>query len=160
MWIVIGFAALGFLIGNLVGLTASSVVTPLLGLLFTFVGGTVLSLIHKIGDEDRRIAGASIIAISVCCLAGIYLGILTTENRWLSPRSSVSRPAVSSTGAPEAARRDYYLRAALSGEVDQIDRKKQAGTIKTEDAYEQIYRLAVKYEEQLRLISHENRDSR
>lgn len=137
MWIISGLAALGFLIGNLVGLTASSVVTPLLGLLFAFAGGSVLGLLHKINDRDRQIAGASLLALSIFCLGGMYLGILTTQYRWLSPPASKSE-------ALERGRR-----TVREGEAERIDGARLAG-IKTQDAYELLYRLALKYEEHFR----------
>lgn len=70
MWIVIGFAALGFLIGNLVGLTAHSVVTSVLTLIFAFTGGSIIAFLGKLTLDDRRVAGQAICCLSLCCVLG------------------------------------------------------------------------------------------
>jgi hypothetical protein len=92
MWLIVAFAALGLLIGNLVGLTAQSVVSSLLGLLFAFVGGSVLVFLEKLTPEIRKLAGQSILALSVSCLIGTYVGIVVSEWQLLSPKRTV-KPA-------------------------------------------------------------------
>jgi len=152
MWIVVGFAALGFLIGNLVALTSESAVNPLISLLFVFVGGSVLGFLHKLNDKDRTIAGASVLSLSLCCLGGVYIGIWTNQHRWLSPSTALAAPtAAKSTSADTGAVRppDYYLRAASGSDADLIDRVKQRGEMKADDAYERMYQLARAYEQRL-----------
>jgi hypothetical protein len=139
MWIVIGFAALGLLIGNLVGLTSESAVNPLLSLLFVFVGGSVLGFLHKLDSNDRAIAGGSVLSLSVCCLVGVYFAIWTNQHRWLSPT-----PA-SSTQANPSQTDQSYLRSASMIEADLIDRQKEQGAIGLDEAYAQMYRLVRKY---------------
>jgi len=142
MWIILGLAALGFLIGNLVGLTASSVVTPLLGLLFAFVGGSVLGLFHKLDERDRILAGRGVLALSLLCLVGTWTGILTNEHRWLSPARANIPENVGSGGSVQT-KAAPYLRSAQIDAINQIDRKKETGGLTAEQAYEQLYRLAL-----------------
>jgi len=136
MWIPFGFGALGLLIGSLVALTAESVVSSTLSLLFTFVGGSIIVVLHKLGPDDRKLAGASIFAMSACCLIALYLGIFTTQYRLLSPRVSLAR-----SGTKEV---DFhYLRSAKQERANQIDTMRQQKQITPDDAYEQMYRLAL-----------------
>src|SRR6266404_185421 len=86
-WITLGYAALGFLVGNLVGLPSHSVVTGLLSLLFAFGGSSILVFISKVGLEDRAVAGKCIFALSLACLFGTYTGIMVSEWRLLTPPS-------------------------------------------------------------------------
>ena len=144
MWIVIGFAALGLLIGNLVGLTSESAVNPLLSLLFVFVGGSVLGFLHKLDANDRAIAGGSVLSLSVCCLVGVYFAIWTNQHRWLSPKTAGATQA-SATQANATQTDQPYLRSAAVNEADLIDRRKEQGVIKPDEAYEQMYRLVRKY---------------
>jgi hypothetical protein len=141
MWIVIGFAALGLLIGNLVGLTSESTVSSLISLLFVFVGGSILALLHKLSAKDRVIAGASVLSLSVCCLIGIYVGILVNQHHWLSPLNIKGTPVTTRQMDDR-----FYLRAAPVGRAHEIDQEKQQGRVKADDAYERMYGLAQYYE--------------
>jgi len=74
MWVIVGRFLLGLLVGNLVGMTAESVATPLLGLLFAFIAGSVIALLGKLPPEDRRLAGQCIAALSLGCLSARTAG--------------------------------------------------------------------------------------
>src|SRR5688500_11854820 len=86
MWLIVAFSMLGLLVGNLVGLSATSVVTPLLGLLFAFAGSSVIAFLHKLTQQDRKVASYAMTALSVACLVGIYSGVLVNEYRLLTPK--------------------------------------------------------------------------
>lgn len=132
---IVAFSALGFLIGNLVGLTAESVVSAVVPLLFAFGGGTAIGFFHKLEGESRRAASVAILAISVACLGGVYLGIATSEYQWLTPEHR--RAERVTAGIAET----KYLRAYLVAEADQIDQLKVTGALTAEQAYEALYKL-------------------
>jgi hypothetical protein len=169
MWIVLSFLALGFLIGNIVGMTAQSVVTSLLGLLFAFAGGSVLTFIHKLDAGERRLAGQAVLALSLACVGGLYTGIFVSEHRLLSPKpastavqampspatglaaqpqpapgdqkntAKADRENVSRTSIPSAANK-YLLRIDMK-EVDAIDHMRGAGDLSADEAYNLLYKL-------------------
>src|SRR5215469_8320878 len=85
LWFVLGFGALGLLIGNLVGMTSESAVTPVMGLVFAFAGSSILALLHKISHEDRQLAGKAIFVLCAFCLLGVFLGIVVDERKLLTP---------------------------------------------------------------------------
>ncbi len=61
MWMILGFAALGLLIGNLIGMTSEGVIGELISLLFVFVGGSLMAFLHKLTPADRRLAGGALL---------------------------------------------------------------------------------------------------
>jgi len=64
MWYFMAFATLGFLIGQLAGMTASSVTSTLLGLLFAFGGGTA-SIVAQTDALRQRVANRELTKESV-----------------------------------------------------------------------------------------------
>ena len=64
MWHFMAFATLGFLIGQLAGMTASSVTSTLLGLLFAFGGGTA-SIVARTDALRQRVANRELTKESV-----------------------------------------------------------------------------------------------
>ena len=145
MWIIFGFLALGLLVGNLIGLTAESVVTPVLGLLFAFGGGSIIAFIGKFSPEDRRLAGQAILALSVACLVGVYSGIGISEWQILSPpeRAQLNDSAPS----PRASIADKkYLRSALIKSANAIDTQLTMDVISFDEAYKQLFKLVKKLE--------------
>jgi len=166
MWIVLGFLSLGFLVGNIVGMTAQSVVTSLLGLLFAFAGGSVLSIMHKLDVADRNAAGQAVMALSLSCLLGIYSGIFVSEHRLLSPavpatstKSEMMQRNVEATPTsqsqetkqqvqgkegtiPSAANK--YLLSLSVDEIDQIDQLRTSGKISSDEAYKRLHNLVMR----------------
>jgi len=145
MWITLGFLALGFLIGNLVGMTATSVVTSLLGLLFAFAGGSVITVMHRLNAVDRNVAGKALAALSLACVVGIYSGVYVCEHRLLSPppKPGVSNttdhaasPVANSENASPAANK--YVMAEIVSETQAIDQQLAARQIKPEEAYRRL----------------------
>jgi hypothetical protein len=135
--ILFGFASLGFLIGNLIGLSAESTLGVILPLLFAFGGGSAVAFLHKLEPGDRRMAGAAITALSLFCLIGAYTGILVSEHQLLSPASSESRETLSVADRK-------YLRAIDARQVDLIDARYKARELTAAEAYEALYELASK----------------
>jgi hypothetical protein len=149
MWIVVGFASLGLLIGTMTGMSSESVVKSLISLLFVFVGGSVLALLHRLTPHDRNIAGGAIFGMSLGCLLGLYSGIFVSEHRVLTPGTAASETADVRSG-PKTARsangeedghRYFYLRASMMSKANAIDIQKKAG-LSVEEAYEQMYQVA------------------
>ncbi len=143
MWNIIAFAALGFLVGNLAGLTASSVTTSLLSLLFAFGGGSVIAVIQKLDQEHRRLAAQAICALSVACLIGLYASILVCEWQILSPRNGgLSEALQTSRGSlRDSIASRKYLRDHIVDPARAIDMQYKNGTLTCEEAYEQLYSL-------------------
>lgn len=166
MWIVLGFLALGFLIGNIVGMTAQSVVTSLLGLLFAFAGGSVLSLMHKLDVADRKAAGQAILSLSLSCLLGLYIGIVVSERRLLSPAVSATaiqaqamqrnnaatptsqpaepKPQVQNKESLIPSAANKYLLSLPVSDIDQIDELREAGKISPDEAYKRLHDLVMR----------------
>ena len=74
-WLIIGQSLFGLLIGALVGLSISPVVSTVLGLLFAFIGGSLLVLLKGKSDSELELIGKSITALSLFMILGVILGI-------------------------------------------------------------------------------------
>lgn len=131
---IFAFACLGFLIGNLVGLSAESTLSVVLPLLFAFGGGSALAFLHKLQPSDRRLAAAAVAALSLSCLLGTYGGIMVSEYQILSPTRG---DPVSSSAVVDR----KYLRTVDISVVQLIDQRYKAAEYTAERAYEEIYRL-------------------
>lgn len=86
----IAFVSLGFLVGNIAGMSASPVAATVIASVFTLAGGSALALFQKLQEADIKRASQSIAAFSVSCLFGLYVGILVTEYQLLSPTNQQS----------------------------------------------------------------------
>ena len=130
----IAFFMLGFLIGNLVGMSAESVIATLMPLLFAFGGGSAIGFLHKVDEASRKVAFTAILTLSVGCLAGTYLGVAVSEYQLLSPTS---------VGVEERAAivDSKYLRSYLISEADQIDQLYASDVLSPQRAYERLYAL-------------------
>jgi hypothetical protein len=141
MWLAMSFVALGFLIGNLIGLTAASVVASVLGLLFAFLGGSVIALLRRLSADDRRAAGQALCGLSTGCLAGLYVGILVSERQLLSAgqhRLSAARNT-DSTRSPAVVELKY-LRSDIVKRIDAIDLQYTTQSLSCPEAYSQLLR--------------------
>jgi hypothetical protein len=148
MWLILAFASLGFLIGNLVGMTASSVVVPIAGLLFAFVGGSAIGFLHKVDAHTRTLASKAILSLCLSCFVGVYLGVAVSEYQLLTPgRNKAVQASVKSAGKPilDAAdslgTRKYYLRADVISSLDDIDDRYVNHHLSAEEAYQQLHTL-------------------
>jgi hypothetical protein len=133
--ITFAFVCLGFLIGNLVGLSTDGVTRALLPLLFAFGGGSAVAFMQKVQPDDRRRAAAAIVALSLSCLVGVYSGIVVAEYQWLSPDSEKALAERVSVGSQK------YLKEYLISPAKAIDTKLSSGELTAEQAYDQLYRL-------------------
>ena len=117
---IFAFACLGFVIGNLVGLSAESTLSVVLPLLFAFGGGSAVAFLHKLPPSERRLAAAAVVTLSLSCLIGVYTGIVVSEHQLLSPSidDSDDRTAVADR---------KYLRRIDIEEVQRIDQAYKTG---------------------------------
>ncbi|MGF7181451.1 hypothetical protein [Tunturiibacter psychrotolerans] len=66
-------------------MTAESVVSQLIGLLFAVMGGSILVTLKNLSADERRTAGGLLTALCLGTLIGATSGILAVQYRWLSP---------------------------------------------------------------------------
>jgi hypothetical protein len=135
--VVIAFVCLGFLIGNLVGLSAQSTVAIILPLLFAFGGGSAIAFLPKLDAKDREQAAAAVMAMSLSCLVGVYSGILVSEYQILSPKNSPSRSRAGSIAEMK------YLRGATMDKIVAIDQQFRTHTLTAVQALEQLHELVL-----------------
>lgn len=132
---LVSFLMLGFLIGNLAGLSAEGIVRDLLPLLFAFGGGSAVGLMNKLDERAKRTAYQAIFALSLSCLLGAYTGILVSEYQILTPESRRE------TRRELSIEQSKYLRSQLMSEADQIDQMFSTGVLTQDKAYEALYDL-------------------
>ena len=137
-WVVGAVVVLGFLVGQIVGMTSASVTTSIIGLLFTFAGGTAIGLLHKLTPEQRRLAAMAIAILSFSCTVGIYTGIVVTEHHLLSPKPEPGAPPA----APGERDSNTYLRNQYLKESEQIDQQYRTKVITAETAVKQLVEMA------------------
>jgi hypothetical protein len=137
---VVGFAAFvcfGIFIGTLIGLTADSVVSGFLPILFAFGGGSIIALMGTLQGDDRRTAFIAVGALSIGGLLGVYSSVYIAEYQILTPseyRFRLSPPA--DTSVDIAARR--YLREIVVPEIDLIDQQVRSGLREKAQAYDDL----------------------
>lgn len=132
---VLAFASLGFLVGNIVGMTASSVVNQLIALLFAFIGGTAIALVRKLDKNQLRLASIAISSVCISCLLGVYLGVIVTQYQLLSPSKSNSVASVDNSNlATEYRSPQPYLRNNLIKSCQFINQQLQKGNLTSEEA--------------------------
>lgn len=150
---ILAFLLLGLLVGNLIGLSAQSIVVPFLGLVFALAGGSLIAFLEKLTGPDRILAANALAAFCAAALVGAYFGIFASEWQLLSPErphSAKSTPtptssparslAQTSTPRPEIADRKYLRRSEVNA-IQEIDRQVQANRVSKSDAYEDLFQL-------------------
>jgi hypothetical protein len=138
---ILAFLFLGFLIGNLVGLSADGAVKAILPLLFAFGGCSAVGLFHKLEDRYRKIAYQLIFTLSISCLIGTYTGIIVSEYRLLS-----SKNGQTSVAANDSRKNKYLFVNKAISKADAIDQLLAAKKLKIEDAYKELYDIITQLE--------------
>lgn len=133
--VFLAFACLGFLVGNLIGLSAESTLGVVMPLLFAFGGGSALAFLHQISEANRRTAAKAVVSLTLACLVGTYAGIVVSERQWLTPVE------LRSTGGSIEDRK--VLRSLAIAEVDLIDTRYKLGEISAADAYERLHKVVI-----------------
>ena len=77
-WLIAGHIVFGLVIGLLTGMSQTPMVSTVLPLLFTFAGGSVVTLSVATGrtDEHRQLLGQQLVTFGGSTALGVYLGIL------------------------------------------------------------------------------------
>lgn len=91
-WFLIGQSFFGVLIGFMVGLSISPVVSTVLGLMFAFIGGSLFVLIKGRSEDELAFIGKSITALSLFIMLGVVIGIITRTNDVLEPDDTQHPP--------------------------------------------------------------------
>lgn len=133
-YIIFAFSSLGLLIGNLIGLTAESVVSAFLPLLLAFVGGSIIAFISKIPIADRIDASLAVSALSLSCLVGLYISIAASEHQVLTPDYSSDLQV----GAEESIEDRKYLRSEQLELTHAVDQRFRNGQIDAAEAYSKL----------------------
>lgn len=88
-WIVVGMMALGALVGFICGLSSAAVTLPLMGAIFSLIGGGITSLLGKAKYPlVRKLAGKTLTAFCASCGIFLIIGIMAKEYRWFTPRGN------------------------------------------------------------------------
>lgn len=78
-WFLLGQGFFGLLIGSMVGLSISPVVGAVLGLLFAFLGGSIIMLIKDKDAGQLAFIGKCISVLSVFIMLGVVAGVNVRE---------------------------------------------------------------------------------
>jgi hypothetical protein len=130
MWLVMGVFAFGFLLGTLIGFSATPVVGTALPLLFTFMGGAAVAGLPRLSDEARATVGTAMLSLGAACVLGLYLSIFVNEHHLLTP--APLRPTT------EQQDRRTYLRNADVDNIAAIDQQVRNGFLTFQQAYERL----------------------
>lgn len=134
-WQFIGLLTLGFLIGNLIGLSANNHMETIMASLFAISGGvTILS----IKNEDLTIVNLKLRAlffIALGCLIGVYFGIYLSESKSLTPDKTI----VAGKETEEKIIDRKYLRSQTMTFVELIDQQLTNEEITVEEAYNELF---------------------
>ncbi len=146
-WACAAFSALGLLTGLLTGMTASSVVIPVLGLIFALLGGSIAAFVQKLTVTQLNLAMKCILFLSLFCMVGVLAGIVITEHQLLSPIKPTPDNEVNPTKTLEGRK---YLKENLIGPAASIDAKRRDKNESYEIAYKELLALVYKMELELK----------
>ncbi len=134
------FTSLGYLIGNLVGLTAASVTGTLIGLLFAFSGGSAIAFMHKIDANARIQASKAILALTLACLVGVYTRIYVSDNQLLTRDAK-------KVGKRISIEANKYNRNKFLSKANAVDQRRANNHLSWKEAYEELYEFMTSYDE-------------
>src|SRR5271166_1458010 len=148
------YGSLGLLVGLITGMTATSVVGSLLGLLFAFIGGSAIALQGKLTTQQQQEVYTAISSLCICCIVGIFAGIAASEWQIVSPSVWERKPSQAAAGQSPTAKdeagkvqgpknkekleRRYYLKGNPIAKIDEIDTRLRQKLITEKEAYEEI----------------------
>ncbi len=136
MWIFLAFTSLGYLVGNLVGLTAASVTGTLISLLFAFSGGSAIAFMHKIDADARTRANKAILALTLACLVGVYTGIYVSDNQLLTKDVTKIRER-------RTIEANKYTRNKFLSKANAVDQRRANNHLTWEEAYKELYEFMI-----------------
>lgn len=105
LFVAVGFASLGLLVGSVAGLSSAALTLPLFGFLFALAGGSVIAFM---GNVPRPLVGLAGVALASFCLTAVialYLGLYIKVNGVLfkHPIAAVAGGQGPSTTPPSVA---------------------------------------------------------
>jgi len=124
----LAFLALGGLVGNLLAMSAQSLVQSVVAALFALFGGSLLVMLEKLSEVNQTKAALGILAISVGTLVGVYSGLYVNEYQLLTPPQS----------RPSGQEVRKYLRENVTSSAKAIDQQYRNGMLSAKDAYEKL----------------------
>jgi hypothetical protein len=137
-WAGAAFASLGLLTGLLTGLTASSVVVPVLGLIFALLGGSMVVFMEKLTVRQQTVSMKGMFFLAFFCIVGVLGGILISEYRVLTPRKDETLLKAETANSDGF---NKYLKSHVVSQVEEIDDKRRNKVISIDDAYKQVLTL-------------------
>jgi len=145
MWI--SYAILGFLVGNITGLSASPIASVLIPSLFTLGGGSLIGLFSKLDKSHRDLTARCLAAFGLACLAGLYGGILINSHHVLgSPPFAVVQAAEPAGDAgnksADIVTGNSYLRGQSGNEVQVVRQLVDSGKLSPQEGCALLMRKA------------------
>jgi len=122
-------------VGNITGLTSSSISNALLAGVFTFIGGSLVVFQTKLSEIQIKFSLHVIAAFSIATLFGIYSGIYVSENQLLTPLD-VRQNADDNKNFDRK-----YLRENVSGEIQKIENEVASGRKSFQEAFDELINL-------------------
>lgn len=134
----LAFASMGFLVGNIAGLTSAPITQPLLAAVLAFGGGSIIAFQTKL-NKERLLPGAlhAVTAFSLFALLGIYMGILVSEYQLLSPVNNIADNKTSDS----IDNKNPYLRSSVSRKIDELEDEVIAGIKTKPQAFDELVDL-------------------
>ena len=131
---IFAFGCFGFLVGNLIGFTAESVVKSLIPLLFAFGGGSAIAFMGKLTEMEQVRASVAIGFFSLSCLLGTYTSILLVEHQIFTPERVINSDREGITKITDR----KLLRSTILSASSSIDQRVRSGLINHEEAYREL----------------------
>lgn len=131
----IAFASMGFLVGNIAGLTSAPITQPLLAAVLAFGGGSIIAFQTKL-NKERLLPGAldAVAAFSLATLIGLYSAFYVTAKHpslFLPPNSEASSQKVMQL-------RPLPLRSGSLDTVQEVLRLVSKGTMTPDQGLETL----------------------
>ncbi len=148
----IGLFMLGVLVGTLVAMSEQHLAQAVIAALFALFGGSLLTFLQRLTDDNQKRASIGVLAISLGALVGVYSGLYVNEYQLLTPpaRRFMLGPIPNST---VEAKKDFeikarkYLKENVLPPANAIDMKYRTHLLSAEAAYEQLRELLEKLPE-------------
>lgn len=97
MYVIIGFALFGVLLGFVVGISSATITEALVVALFSFIAGKLFIDIEQKEKKIQKTIGLILSFFSFFCLAGILTGIYVKVNESLGRRLEKKEQGVATT---------------------------------------------------------------
>lgn len=141
------FASTGFLVGNLMGMSASPLATGVVAAVFAFAGGSAVAFLRRVAGDDRRLAARAIVGLTWGCLIGAYVSAWVTEHQWLRPAAMrQTEPSAIAKTDPDV-EKWHPLSASPAVAAAEIDTRRAERKITITEAFKELSALVLSSEE-------------